>query len=61
MSVSFVFVLGFPSGCHYFDQSNPLLCYISIWKEQGCLEEGSSYPSKLNGRDLQILDDKNLL
>ena len=36
-------------------------CYVTIWKDVGCLAEGFDYPEKLSASQLSSFNDMNLL
>ena len=41
------FCIDFPIGCKNFTGPHSITCYISLWKNAGCTEEGREYPQLL--------------
>ena len=41
------FVIGFPSGCVYYEGPHPLECMDSVWQMVGCIDVGSKRPQDL--------------
>ena len=49
-----------PYGCASYNGPFSVECLGSIWKESGCLPEGTAHPSKLEPQDLAELNNLNL-
>ena len=56
----FVFI-EFPLGCKTFNGPNPPLCYISLWMNSNCSEEGFRYPNNASMKQISAWNNMNLL
>ena len=60
MCNSIVAFLVFPEGCQTYNGPQVDDCYVTIWKETGCTEQGHQYPGNLTAVELEFLDRLNL-
>ena len=58
--MNFMYAVAFPEECVYYLGPQPVLCYATIWKRVGCLEEGLFYPQVAPRAQISIWDSLTL-
>lgn len=48
--------IDYPNECGHIDAPIDEECMLSIWHEEGCIEDGTHLPSGLVGSDRAIID-----
>ena len=57
-----IVILDFPNGCvEIRGSSNDRNCFINIWNDSGCVEDGQKYPGNLNVSILAELQQLSLM